>query len=70
MLLLELGSELPNLVKKFQSIPKIWTKSRLNFYEVGIFPLSGMHNPYQLQMKLSNIRFRPKVNMQNALHKK
>ena len=34
MLLLELGSELPNLVKKFQFVLKIWTKCRLNFHEV------------------------------------
>ena len=26
MMLLKLGSELPNLVKKFQSVLKIWTK--------------------------------------------
>ena len=34
MLLLRLGSELPNLVKKFQSVLKIWTKCRLNFHEM------------------------------------
>ena len=34
MLLLKLGSELQNLVKKFQSVLKIWTKCRLNFHEV------------------------------------
>ena len=34
MLLLKLGSELPNLVNKFQSVLKIWTKYRLNFDEV------------------------------------
>ena len=34
MLLLKLGLELLNLVKKFQSLLKIWTECRLNFNEV------------------------------------
>ena len=34
MLLLELGSELPNIIKRFQSVLKIWTKYRLNFNKV------------------------------------
>ena len=34
MLLLKLGSELPNLVKTFQFVLKIWEKCRLNFHEV------------------------------------
>ena len=34
ILLLKLGSELPNLVKKFQSALKICIKCRLNFHEV------------------------------------
>ena len=34
MLLLKLGSQLPNLVKILQSVLKIWTKCRLNFHEV------------------------------------
>ena len=33
MLLLKLGSELPNLVQKFRSVLKIWTKYSLNNYE-------------------------------------
>ena len=33
MLLMKLESELPNLVKKLQSVLKIWTKCRLNFHE-------------------------------------
>ena len=37
MLLLKLGSVLPNLVKNFQSALKIWTKFRLNFHEVEYF---------------------------------
>ena len=37
MLLLKLGSDLPNLVKKFQSVLKISTKCRLNFHEVEYF---------------------------------
>ena len=36
-LLLKLGSELPNLVKKFQSILTIWAKCRLNFHELEYF---------------------------------
>ena len=34
MLLLKLGLGLPNLVKKFQSVLKIWTECTLNFLEV------------------------------------
>ena len=34
MLLLELGSELPNIIKRFQSVLKIWAKCRLNFNKV------------------------------------
>ena len=34
MLLLKLGSELPNLGKKFQSVLKIWTKCEMNLHEV------------------------------------
>ena len=37
MLLLKLGSELPNLVKNFQFALKIWTKCRLNFHKVEYF---------------------------------
>ena len=33
MLLLKLESELPNLVKNFQSALKIWIRCRLNFHE-------------------------------------
>ena len=34
MLLLKHVSELPKLVKKFQSVLKIWTKCRLNFHKL------------------------------------
>ena len=34
ILLLKLASELPNLVKNFQFVLKVWTKSKLNFHEV------------------------------------
>ena len=34
MFLSKLGSELQNLIKKFQSVLKLKTKCRLNFYEV------------------------------------
>ena len=37
MLLFKLGSELPNLLKKIQSILKIWTKCRLNSHELEYF---------------------------------
>ena len=37
MMLWKLGSELPNLVEKFQSVLKIWTKCRLNSHEVEYF---------------------------------
>ena len=36
-LLLKLESELPSLVKKFQSVLAIWTKCRLNFHELESF---------------------------------
>ena len=35
---MKLRSKLPNLVKKFQSAFKIWTKCRLNFHEVECTP--------------------------------
>ena len=38
MLLMKLGSELLNLVKKYQPILNIWTKCRLNFHEVECIP--------------------------------
>ena len=34
MLSLKLGSKLPNLFKKPQSVLKIWTKCRLNFHKM------------------------------------
>ena len=37
MFLLKPGSELPNLVKKYQSVLKTWTKCRLNLHEVKYF---------------------------------
>ena len=40
MVQLKLGSELPSFAKKFQSVPKIWTKYRLNFREVEMLNLS------------------------------
>lgn len=41
MLVWKLGSELPNLIKKFQSALKIWTRCRLNFHEVERKPSSA-----------------------------
>ena len=40
ILLLKLASELPNLVKNFQFVLKVWTKSKLNFHEVEYTPPS------------------------------
>ena len=37
MFLLKIGSELPNLVKKFQTFLKIWANCSQNFYEVEYF---------------------------------
>ena len=45
MLLLKLGSELQNLVKKFQSARKIKTKYRPNFHEVECTG-GGLHCPF------------------------
>ena len=48
MLLLKLGSELPNLVKKFLSVLKIWTKCKLNFHEVEYFHEAEWTPPHRL----------------------
>ena len=42
MLLLKLGSELQNLVKKLLSAMKILTKYKLHI-QSGMFPRNGMH---------------------------
>ena len=51
MFLLKLGSELQNLIKKFQPIPKIQKKYRLHFHEVectgGKGGGRGKKAPYQ-----------------------
>ena len=47
MLLLRLASELSNLVKKFQSVLKVWTKWQLNFHELEHFhEVEGTSPPF------------------------
>ena len=45
ILLLKLGSELPNLFKNIQSTLKIWIKCSLNFHEVEC-TRGNFTNPY------------------------
>ena len=42
MFLLELGSEVQNLIEKFESVLKE-NKMQISFPRSGIFPQSGMH---------------------------
>ena len=51
MLVLELGSELPNLFNNIQSALKIWIKCRLNFHEVEC---TGVNFTNLCQFSLNN----------------
>ena len=52
MLLLKLGSELPNLFKVIQSTLRIWIKCRLNFHEVECTG-NNFTNPSQFSLNNS-----------------